>query len=185
MNIRELLGRIEGLKKDLEYAKNLSEKWKPQEERFPIIYEYILKQMSAFEEVIEDSFKLDVKDVASLLEKSSSPAAQVSEEEAAEMADLFLRRERISWVLAAGNFNGSMYLSLRTIKKNARAFRVIQRIVQDNVNAGGHDQFAGGRIDPDNPNAEEMMLLEEEVRDRFADVLGLKKANWKPVVEKL
>ncbi|TET37337.1 MAG: hypothetical protein E3J72_06210 [Planctomycetota bacterium] len=86
MNIRELLGRIEGLKKDLEYTKNLAEKWKPQEERFPIIYEYILKQQSSFEETIEDSYKLDVKEVADKLEESGSPAAQVSEEDEAELA---------------------------------------------------------------------------------------------------
>jgi hypothetical protein len=86
MNIRELLGRIEGLKKDLEYTKNLADKWKPQEERFPIIYEYILKQQTSFEEVIDDSYKLDVKEVAAKLEESGSPAAQVSEDDEKELA---------------------------------------------------------------------------------------------------
>jgi len=86
MNIRELLGRIEGLKKDLEYTKNLAEKWKPQEERFPIIYEYILKQQTNFEGTIEDSYKLDVEEVAKNLEDSGSPAAQISEEDEKELA---------------------------------------------------------------------------------------------------
>ncbi|MHC4662267.1 MAG: hypothetical protein ACYS8W_11315 [Planctomycetota bacterium] len=86
MNIRELLGRIEGLKKDLEYTKNLAEKWKPQEERFPIIYEYIVKQMTSFEEVIEDSYKLDVEDVKRKLEETGSPAAQVDDSLETELA---------------------------------------------------------------------------------------------------
>ncbi|MBN1466480.1 DHH family phosphoesterase [candidate division KSB1 bacterium] len=103
----------------------------------------------------------------------------------AEMSDLFLRRERTSWALAVGNIQDSMYLSLRTNKKNARAFRVIQRIVGDNENAGGHNQFAGGKIDLEKADASDMMLLEEDVRTRFAAVLGIKNANWKPLIEKL
>ncbi|MBN1480323.1 phosphoesterase [candidate division KSB1 bacterium] len=101
----------------------------------------------------------------------------------AEMADFFLRRERISWALAVGNYQTSMYLSLRTNKKDGRAFRVIQKIVQNTINAGGHDQFAGGRIDPEDASAENMMLLEEQIRDRFAVILGIKKANWRPLLE--
>lgn len=103
----------------------------------------------------------------------------------AEMADMFLRRERTSWVLAVGNINGTMYLSLRTNRKNAKAFRVVQKIVQNTVNAGGHDQFAGGKIDLENSNADDMMFLEEEVRERFAAVLGIKKAHWKPLLDKI
>lgn len=103
----------------------------------------------------------------------------------AEMADMFLRRERTSWVLAVGNINGTMYLSLRTNKKDAKAFRIIQKIVQNNVNAGGHDQFAGGRIDLENADPADMMFLEESVRNRFAEALGIKKANWKPLLKKI
>ncbi|MBN1559533.1 DHH family phosphoesterase [candidate division KSB1 bacterium] len=102
----------------------------------------------------------------------------------AEMSDFFLRRERTSWALAVGNVDDSMYLSLRTNKKNARAFRVIQKIVGDNANAGGHNQFAGGKIDLEHSDAGDMMLLEDDVRTRFAAVLGIKKANWKPLIEK-
>ena len=101
----------------------------------------------------------------------------------AEMADLFLRRERTSWVLAVGNVNGSMYLSLRTSNKDARAFRVVQRIVGDTTNAGGHNQFAGGRIDLEEAEPGDMLILEEDVRARFASVLGIKKANWKPLID--
>ncbi len=103
----------------------------------------------------------------------------------AEMADLFLRRERTSWVLAVGNINGTMYLSLRTSKKKAKAFRIVQKIVQNTTNAGGHDQFAGGRIDLENADASEMMFLEDEVRTRFSTALGIKNASWKPLIEHL
>jgi nanoRNase/pAp phosphatase (c-di-AMP/oligoRNAs hydrolase) len=103
----------------------------------------------------------------------------------AEMADLFLRRERTSWVLAVGNINGSMYLSLRTNKKNAKAFRIVQKIVKNTVNAGGHDQFAGGKIEVEQADPSEMMFLEEEVRTRFAAALGIKKANWKPLIKSI
>lgn len=102
-----------------------------------------------------------------------------------EMADFFLRRERISWSLAVGNYNESMYLSLRTNKRDGRAFRVIQKIVQNTTDAGGHDQFAGGRIIPQDAGAEAMMMLEEEIAERFANVLGVKKAHWKPLIAKL
>jgi len=103
----------------------------------------------------------------------------------AEMADMFLRRERTSWVLAVGNINSTMYLSLRTNKKDAKAFRIIQKIVQNTVNAGGHEQFAGGRIDLEKADPSEMIFLEEEVRSRFASALGIKKANWKPLLKKI
>ncbi len=107
--------------------------------------------------------------------------AVVMPEIVAEMADLFLRRERVTWVLVSGLYNSSVYLSLRTTHYNGQAFRVLQRILNDTKMAGGHDTFAGGRIDLE-PNAISPDDLQEQLCNRFAAVLGYEKASWKKLI---
>lgn len=99
----------------------------------------------------------------------------------AEMADLFLRRERVTWVLAMGFYNSHAYFSLRTSHYKGQAFRILQNILGDAKNAGGHDTFAGGRlaVNFDDGAAKDM---EKEIAERFASSLGYKDAGWKRLV---
>jgi nanoRNase/pAp phosphatase (c-di-AMP/oligoRNAs hydrolase) len=67
----------------------------------------------------------------------------------AEVADFFIRFDRVNWVLAAGSFEGTMKLSLRAGELGGRAGVVLHRVVESldrGGNAGGHDRRAGGAI---------------------------------------
>jgi len=99
----------------------------------------------------------------------------------AEMADLFLRRERVTWVLAMGFYNSHAYFSLRTSHYKKQAFRILQNILDDARNAGGHDTFAGGRLAVDS-DGDKMKDMENKIAERFAAGFGYKDAGWKKLV---
>jgi len=65
----------------------------------------------------------------------------------AELADLFLRIDRVHWALVMGRYRGSVYVSLRTELARANAGRVIRQLIGEMGKAGGHGLIAGGRID--------------------------------------
>lgn len=67
----------------------------------------------------------------------------------AEVADFFIRFDRVNWVLAAGSFEGWMKLSLRAGELGGRAGVALRHVVESldrGGNAGGHDRRAGGAI---------------------------------------
>jgi nanoRNase/pAp phosphatase (c-di-AMP/oligoRNAs hydrolase) len=64
---------------------------------------------------------------------------------AAEMADLLLRLQGITWVICIGSFHRELILSVRTqSQRNAGGF--IQAIVGDLGSAGGHGSMAAGQV---------------------------------------
>ncbi len=98
----------------------------------------------------------------------------------AEMADFLLRQERISWTLVSGRFKGDLYLSIRSSNKGAKAGELIKKIVPDSNQAGGHDHFAGGKVG--DLAKDEMDELEKSLSSQFAERLGYKSADWKPLL---
>ncbi len=98
----------------------------------------------------------------------------------AEMADLFLRRERVTWVLVMGYFSSHAYFSLRTTHYKGQAFRILQNILKDDTNAGGHDTFAGGRLAIDQTLSSEE--IEDQIKTQFAASFGYKRAGWKKLI---
>ena len=66
---------------------------------------------------------------------------------AAEVADLLLRICHISWTLAYGRLGDALFLSIRSTRRDAKAGQKIKKLVPDPRMAGGHDTFAGGRVD--------------------------------------
>ncbi len=98
----------------------------------------------------------------------------------AEMADLLLRYERMSWCLCTGRFGNHLYLSLRAAAPGANAGKIIQKLVGDPARAGGHETFAGGRIplqnggDGDGP--------ENRLSQQFARQFGYPNPYWKPLL---
>ena len=104
-----------------------------------------------------------------------------SGESVAEMADLILSCERITWALALGNNPEKMFLSLRSSNPNARCDKIIHKLVpQSRGTVGGHNQFAGGfailgkKTDPDE--------LADTIMKRFVRlVLRLPKSAEDPV----
>ncbi|HEY4393861.1 MAG TPA: DHH family phosphoesterase [Polyangia bacterium] len=64
----------------------------------------------------------------------------------AEIADLLLSYEKAHAVLCLGEYQQSVYLSLRTEADNARAGGVMRHIVAQDGAAGGHGTMAGARL---------------------------------------
>ncbi|WP_281999474.1 DHH family phosphoesterase [Geotalea uraniireducens] len=64
----------------------------------------------------------------------------------AEMADLFLRLEKIEVVFASGCYNNEIILSLRTNRSDINAGELSRRIVAGLGLAGGHGMMAGGKV---------------------------------------
>ncbi|RPH99919.1 MAG: hypothetical protein EHM72_10670 [Calditrichaeota bacterium] len=110
------------------------------------------------------------------------PLAQVPAPEIiAEMADLFLRRTYVTWVLVMGQYENSIYFSLRTTHSEGQAFRILQQILEDCVNAGGHETFAGGRVDL-NENYE-FQQLQQKTLARYAAIFGHQDAVWRHLIQ--
>ncbi len=64
----------------------------------------------------------------------------------AEVADWLLRLEGVQWVICLGNFDNTLYLSIRTRHVRGGAGKLAQTIVGRQGSAGGHGLMAGGQI---------------------------------------
>lgn len=98
----------------------------------------------------------------------------------AEMADLLLRHERITWTLCAGFYQDSLYISMRTSNIRGRAGRLLKTLVPSSNLAGGHDLFAGGRIPVSDSDAAGQAAA--RLFSRFADKMGYAQADWRPLL---
>lgn len=65
----------------------------------------------------------------------------------AQIADLLLMHERVSWSLCLGRYDEKIWLSLRTSKERANAGKVLRQLIGSKGVGGGHDMMAGGQID--------------------------------------
>lgn len=65
----------------------------------------------------------------------------------AELADLLLRVDEVTWSLVGGIYQGQLYLSMRSQAHRANAAKLLAQIVGDWGRAGGHSTMAGGKID--------------------------------------
>lgn len=101
----------------------------------------------------------------------------------AEMADLLLKHERISWSLCTGRFMGELIISVRSSNPKANAGKLIQTLVLDRDRAGGHDTFAGGKISLAGYRKEAIDELEKSLSNKFASLLGHESPEWKPLIE--
>jgi nanoRNase/pAp phosphatase (c-di-AMP/oligoRNAs hydrolase) len=101
----------------------------------------------------------------------------------AEMADMLLRHQRMSWSFCSGRFGGNIYISLRSSNPKAKAWRVIQQLVEDPNDAGGHETFAGGRIRINTLTSDEVKIREDRLVYDFMRILGYKEGDGKPLLD--
>jgi nanoRNase/pAp phosphatase (c-di-AMP/oligoRNAs hydrolase) len=100
-----------------------------------------------------------------------------------EMADFLLRHEGIGWSLCTGRFKENLYLSLRSINRKTNAHRLLQQLVRDSDNVGGHDLMAGGYIALKNTKKEFINELENQISADFARIMGYENIEWKPLID--
>ena len=64
----------------------------------------------------------------------------------AEIADFFIRFEKVNWSLAVGLFDDLLKLSIRTAHLGGHSGDVLREVIRGMGTAGGHDKRAGGAI---------------------------------------
>jgi nanoRNase/pAp phosphatase (c-di-AMP/oligoRNAs hydrolase) len=108
-----------------------------------------------------------------------------SAEFAAEMADFFIRHKNISWCFCTGYKKDLLYLSIRSTRRNAKAGKIIKKIVKNINNVGGHENSAGGFIRIDNIKKSEVKNLCSEMFLSFINIVSDIKNNieLKPLIQ--
>ncbi|GAB4430263.1 MAG: DHHA1 domain-containing protein [Anaerolineae bacterium] len=81
---------------------------------------------------------------------------------AAEMADLLVRLENVTWVVCTGIYKNRLFLAVRAPGGNGDAGALVRKIVRENGTAGGHDTMAGGQIPIHNNDPAQMVSLIEQ-----------------------
>lgn len=101
----------------------------------------------------------------------------------AEMADFFLKHERISSVLCTGIFKETLIISIRSSSEKLNAGVLIKKLPLVKDNAGGHDRTAGGVLSLDGMSDGEIQRAVVSLVDSFGTVLGYKDVRWKPLLD--
>ncbi len=64
----------------------------------------------------------------------------------AELADFFIRFDRVNWALSIGLFDQTLKLSMRAAHLGGHSGEVLRVVVEGSGSAGGHDKRAGGAM---------------------------------------
>ncbi len=102
---------------------------------------------------------------------------------AAEVADLLMRMENVSWVVCLGIFEEVGVMSVRAADSNARAGRLVRVVAGRNGSAGGHNTMAGGRIHLPNKTPAERIAELHALVPRFLKELGAGEDVGVPLLE--
>jgi nanoRNase/pAp phosphatase (c-di-AMP/oligoRNAs hydrolase) len=100
----------------------------------------------------------------------------------AEVADLLLREEETYWTMCHGISGDKLLISVRTSKEDARADKVIRRVVTRKGTGGGHQTYAGGQILLKNGTKAECEALERLVHKRFLIAIGCDTQHWQKLI---
>jgi nanoRNase/pAp phosphatase (c-di-AMP/oligoRNAs hydrolase) len=91
----------------------------------------------------------------------------------AELADFFVRFERVNWSLAVGLFENMLKLSVRVSHLGGHSGDLLRKVVDGLGSAGGHDKRAGGAIVLPDTRPETIDAMLHTVRVRLLDELGI------------
>jgi nanoRNase/pAp phosphatase (c-di-AMP/oligoRNAs hydrolase) len=100
----------------------------------------------------------------------------------AEVADLLLREEETYWTLCHGISGGKLFISVRTMKEEARADKIIRRVVARKGTGGGHPAYAGGQIPLKRGTKAECEALIRLVQRRFLKAIGADTKHWQKLI---
>jgi nanoRNase/pAp phosphatase (c-di-AMP/oligoRNAs hydrolase) len=102
----------------------------------------------------------------------------------AEVAERFSFLEDVKWSLAFGEYEDSIFFSLRTSDRRMNAGRLIRDVIEaKGGSAGGHGTMAGARIPVKGLSAAAHKRLREEVVRAFLDAFGVKARKGKKLVQ--
>jgi nanoRNase/pAp phosphatase (c-di-AMP/oligoRNAs hydrolase) len=90
-----------------------------------------------------------------------------------ELADFFIRFDRVAWALCLGQFEDQLRISMRADHIGAHVGDVLRKAINGLGSAGGHDKRAGGAIRLQDSRPESIDALLRTIRCRFLDHLGV------------
>jgi nanoRNase/pAp phosphatase (c-di-AMP/oligoRNAs hydrolase) len=100
----------------------------------------------------------------------------------AEVAERFSFLEDVKWSLAFGEYEDSLFFSLRTSDRRMNAGRLIREVVESRGgSAGGHGTMAGARLPVKGLSAAAKKRLRAEVVRAFLDAFGVRARKGKPL----
>lgn len=101
----------------------------------------------------------------------------------AEIADFFVRFDRVNWALVVGVFDSMLKLSVRVSMLGGHAGEVLRTVVDGLGTAGGHDKRAGGAIPLSDTDPATIDALLRTVRRRFLAELNIPEAQGHRLLE--
>ncbi len=101
----------------------------------------------------------------------------------AEMADFFIRFEKVEWVVCLGLCDGVLKLSMRVNHLGGHAGELLRDVLEGLGTAGGHDKRAGGAIPIPNERPETIDPLLKTIRQRLLDELGIPRDQGRRLLE--
>src|SRR6056297_2951530 len=101
----------------------------------------------------------------------------------AEMADFFLKHDRIGTVLCTGCYKHSLILSIRTGGNRKNAGELIKQLPLNPDHVGGHDRTAGGFLSLEGKSDEEIQNEVERLQNAFAALVGNDSPAWKRLLD--
>jgi hypothetical protein len=99
-----------------------------------------------------------------------------------EMADFLVRHERISWSFCTGRIKNRLIISLRSTNSKAEAGLLVQKLVKNSKNVGGHGMSAGGFIDINGMNQNDLQIIENKMSKAFAELQNYSNPEWKSLI---
>ena len=100
----------------------------------------------------------------------------------AELADFFVRFDRVNWALAIGVYENLLKLSIRSASLGVHSGEVLRTVVDGMGNAGGHDKRAGGAIPLGDRTAQQIDELLHLLRSRLLSTLHVEDATGQRLV---
>ncbi len=91
----------------------------------------------------------------------------------AELADFFIRFDRVNWALSIGLFGSTLKLSIRAAYLGRHSGEVLREVVEGSGTAGGHDKRAGGAIPLPDTRPETIDQALRTIRHRLLEKLEI------------
>jgi nanoRNase/pAp phosphatase (c-di-AMP/oligoRNAs hydrolase) len=99
-----------------------------------------------------------------------------------EMADFLLRLEGMHWSCVLGEYQETLYVSLRTTDPAANAGELIRRVVAGMGSAGGHASMAGGQVPMNSFTSEEKEGVKRTFVEEMLREAGVEDLEGVPLV---
>ena len=91
----------------------------------------------------------------------------------AQLADLLISLKRATWCFVTGTYRDTLYCSLRTTHRRAKAGKLLRRVIGNLGSGGGHDMIAGGQIPLRGKSSAEREEIKERIFRRLFRRIGL------------